>query len=70
MFFGYKIVKNKPEHIKITGIIKPKTNPSKVKHNLFIDEDWITAFRSKAIHYRYDNPEGYLKRVEGQRVAC
>lgn len=62
MYFGYKIVKNEPEYVKITGRIRYPVSP-----NLKISREWITNFRSKGIHYKYDNPEGYLKRKEGQR---
>lgn len=69
MYFGYKIVKNDPEYVKIIARSRTLSLIDPIAL-LTIDKKWITNFRSKGIHYRYDNPEGYLKRKEGQRVIC
>ena len=64
-YFGYKITKNNPEYAKVSRRFTPcKREEAKLK----VNTNWITAFRSKGIHYRYDYPELYNERSEGQRT--
>lgn len=66
-YFGFKIVKNKPEQkIKDVTVIY-KGDIATVSRMIRVDKTWISRFRGKATELRKQNPHKYKNRTEGMR---